>query len=120
MELVRIEERGVIVLKLSGKILGGKKSASLADEIDRFVEAKGKSLLFDLDEVPWMNSSGLGIFLAAFIRIREGGGTMKFVHVQDRVRGILVTTKLIDILEVFEDETEAIKSFHHTKSGETA
>ncbi len=111
MELSKRECDGVTVLEVTGKILGGNDSAALDREMDGVIEAKGRGILLDLERVPWMNSSGLGILLAAFIRLREYGGVMKFLHVPDRVRAILVTTKLIDILEVHDDEKAAIDSF---------
>ena len=118
MELKRREKEGVIFLEITGKILGGSDSAALAGEIDKIVDAEEKNLVLNLHDVPWMNSSGLGILLAAFIRLRNYGGVLKFMHVQDRVHAILVTTKLIDILEVYDDEKAAIDSFSTTHQDE--
>lgn len=107
----RRERDGVIVLDLNGKILGGEDSEDLKSEIDRVVDESLPSVLLDLSGVPWMNSSGLGILLSGFLRLKEKGGVMKFLHVQPRVKEILVTTKLIQVLEVFDDEEEAVRSF---------
>jgi anti-sigma B factor antagonist len=109
---------GIIVLDISGKILGGNESAALSKEIDRIIDAEERNLVLNLKEVPWMNSSGLGILLAAFIRLRSYGGILKFLHVQERVRAILVTTKLVDILEVYNDEKAAIDSFSAARQTE--
>ena len=118
MELKRREKGGVVILDISGKILGGNESAPLMREIDKVVDGEEKSLLLSLERVPWLNSSGLGILLAAFIRLRNYGGVMKLLHVQERVRSILVTTKLVEILEVFDDEKTAIDSFSTTHQNE--
>ncbi len=118
MELKRHEKEGVVFLEVMGKILGGRDSDALSKEIDKVVEAEEKCLVLNLGNVPWMNSSGLGIMLAAFIRLRNYGGVLKFLHVQDRVHAILVTTKLIDILEVYDDEKAAIDSFSATNQNE--
>lgn len=118
MELKRREKDGVVFLEIRGKILGGSDSAALTREIDRVIDAEEKNLVLNLSDVPWMNSSGLGILLAAFIRLRNYGGVLKFLHVQDRVRAILVTTKLIDILEVYDDEKATIDSFSATHQNE--
>jgi anti-sigma B factor antagonist len=114
----RREESGVVILDVEGKILGGEDSQSLRGEIDQVIDSNGPSLLLNLKDVPWMNSSGLGIVLAGYIRMKDYGGDLKLVHIHERVRGILVTTKIIDILEVFEDEEKAIESFAGEGSGE--
>lgn len=111
MKLDRREIRGVVVLDLEGKILGGEDSEPLRREIDRALKERTPRLLLNLAEVPWLNSSGLGVLLAGYLRIREQGGEVKFLGVQERVKGILITTKLVHVLEVFDDEQEAIDSF---------
>ncbi|MBN1827060.1 MAG: STAS domain-containing protein [Candidatus Eisenbacteria bacterium] len=111
MKVQRRERDGVVVLDLSGKILGGNDSEDLKNEIDRAIDEGIPSLLINLGGVAWMNSSGLGILLSGFLRLKEKGGATKFLRVQPRVKEILVTTKLIQVLEVFDDEEEAIRSF---------
>jgi anti-sigma B factor antagonist len=60
-----------------------------------------------------MNSSGLGVLLAAYIQLRKAGGAMRFVNAQERVRGILTTTKLEKMIESFDNEEDALASFRH-------
>lgn len=117
MKLNRREAGGVVILDLEGKILGGEDSEALRREFDRALETKAPRMLVNLDGVPWMNSSGLGVLLSGYLRLLEQGGAVKFVHVQERVRGILITTKLVHVLEVFDDEQEAIDSFVPDRSG---
>ena len=70
-----------------------------------------RRVIVNLRRVPWMNSSGLGVLLAAFIQIRKQGGLVKFAGLQDRVKGILTTTKLVTMIETWEDEEAAFRSF---------
>ncbi len=111
MKLERRESGGVVILNLEGKILGGKDSDPLRKELDRLVEAGTPKLILNLEGVPWLNSSGLGVLLSGFLRLREKGSEVKFLNVQERVRGILITTKLVLVLEVFQDEEKAVASF---------
>jgi anti-sigma B factor antagonist len=109
----------VTVVEITGKILGGPESDVLRHELDRVLEGGAQRLLVDLDGVPWMNSAGLGILLAAYSRMKERGGVMKFSGVGERVRGILRTTKLLTVLESFADEESGIQSFAGGGAGET-
>lgn len=99
------------VLRLTGKILGGAESDGLRSELDRCLAQGCARLLVDLSLVPWMNSAGLGILLSAYSRAKERGGRVAFCGVGERVRGILKTTKLLTVLDVFDDEESGIRGF---------
>ncbi|MFH1679753.1 MAG: STAS domain-containing protein [Candidatus Eisenbacteria bacterium] len=116
MKLNRRERDGVVVLDIEGKILGGEESEILRLEFDRAVREKTPALLLNLQGVPWLNSSGLGVLLSGYLRLKGEGGEAKFLHPQERVRGILKTTKLIHVLEVFDDEEKAVRSFNRRGS----
>lgn len=111
MKLSRRENRGVVILDLEGKVLGGEESEILRLEIDRAIRERTPALLLNLHGVPWLNSSGLGILLSGYLRLKEQGGEVKFMRAQERVSGILTTTKLLHVLEVFDDEEKAVGSF---------
>jgi anti-sigma B factor antagonist len=101
----------VAVLEVAGKVLGGPESDALRDALEEVLSRGDRKLLVDLSGVPWMNSAGLGILLAAYSRMRERGGVVRLSGVGDRVRGILHTTKLLTVLEVVDDESSGIRSF---------
>ncbi len=99
------------ILDLEGKILGGPESDGLRLELERCLEARERQLLVNLTGVPWMNSAGLGILLSVYSRMKEQDGVVRFFGVGERVRGILRTTKLLTVLDVFDDEETGIQSF---------
>ena len=109
---VRTRERdGIVILDLEGKMMGGADSDPIREEFRRLAESGSSKVLVNLEAVPWMNSSGLGVLLAAFIQLRKAGGAMRFVNAQERVRGILTTTKLEKMIESFDNEEDALASF---------
>lgn len=109
---VKTRERdGVVIIDLEGKLMGGADSDPLREEFKRIAERGLKRIIVNLDGVPWMNSSGLGVLLAAFIQIRKNGGEMRFLNTQERVRSILTTTKLEKMIESYDNEDTALDSF---------
>lgn len=101
--------RNVVILELSGKILGGTESDCLRERLDEILAAGEDRVLVNLARVPWMNSAGLGILLSGYSRMQDRGGTMAFCGVQERVRGILRTTKLLTVLDIFDDERAGVE-----------
>jgi anti-sigma B factor antagonist len=111
LEVLARKVGDVAVLQVSGKVLGGPESDTLRDALEQVLLRGDRKLLIDLSGVPWMNSAGLGILLAAYSRMRERGGVVRLSGLGDRVRGILRTTKLLTVLEVVDDESTGIRSF---------
>jgi anti-anti-sigma factor len=109
--IVRRERDGVVILDLEGKLTGGADSDPLRDELRRLAEERARKIVLNLAGVPWMNSSGLGVLLAAYIQTKRQGGEIKLTGLQERVRGIMTTTKLESLLDTYETEESAVASF---------
>ncbi len=111
MRISRKEKSGVMVLSLSGKLMGGKDADKFHDEIKGVLDGGCHQVLVDLGDVSWVNSTGLGILIAAHSTVSNAEGEMKLVHVSKRVESILMVTRLNMIFESYEDESQALASF---------
>jgi anti-sigma B factor antagonist len=102
---------GVTVLDLSGRITLGEGSVQLRDAI-RDLIAKGQhSILLDLGEVNYIDSSGLGELVSAYTTARNQGAALKLLKLTKKVHDLLQLTKLYTVFEIFDDEASAIASF---------
>ncbi len=113
MEIIEHLENDIIILDLSGKIMGGPDAAALNDKLHELIEAGKTRVVADLSEVNWMNSSGLGILISALTTIRNAGGDLKLASVTERVKSLLKITKLLSVFNVYENTGEAIASFNN-------
>lgn len=114
MDNLTITERyknNVTILDLTRKICLGKSNVKLRSAL-RLVAQEGKNnLLLNLADVSYLDSSGLGELVAGYLLIQKNGGEMKLLHLNSRVREIMLMTKLLTIFDVFEDEDEGVASF---------
>jgi len=111
MNLKEKEIDGVVVLELSGKVMGGPDANLLSEKLHELVDQKKTKVVADLSKVSWMNSSGLGILIGGLTTMRNNKGDLKLVNVTDRIKSLLIITKLITIFETFESIEDAITSF---------
>ncbi|NOY61394.1 MAG: STAS domain-containing protein [Calditrichaeota bacterium] len=111
MKIKQIDRDGVVVLQLDGKIMGGPDATAINDKLHELVEAGKTNIVADLAGVNWMNSSGLGILISGLTTIRNAGGDFRLAAVTDRIRSLLMITKLLTVFETFETTEEAIQSF---------
>jgi anti-sigma B factor antagonist len=99
------------VVDLSGKLMGGPDADRFKAAVKQLVTEGYKNILVNLADVPWVNSTGLGILIAGYASLKREGGNLKLVNVTDRIQSILMITKLGTIFETYEDEQEALASF---------
>jgi anti-sigma B factor antagonist len=69
----------------------------------------GTKILF----LTWLtiDSSGYGELVSAFTRTNSRGGTVKLLHISEKVRSTLNQMRLLPVFEIFDDEESAIASF---------
>jgi anti-sigma B factor antagonist len=59
-----------------------------------------RKVIINMDQVPILNSSGLGSLIAAMKQITAAGGRLILVHVHERIMTLLKITKLISVFEI--------------------
>jgi anti-sigma B factor antagonist len=111
MKINQKQKDSVIILELSGKIMGGPDATTLNDKLHGLIEAGSTKVVADLSKVNWMNSSGLGILISALTTIRNAGGDLKLAAVTERIQSLLMITKLLTIFDTYESVDEAVASF---------
>jgi anti-sigma B factor antagonist len=111
MKIKQNPQDKVMVLELSGKIMGGPDFDKFKNEIASVVEGGYKNVILDMSGVPWINSTGLGILVSAFHTLKKNGGVMKICEVSTRIDNILNVTQLKLVFETFDTEKEALASF---------
>jgi len=101
----------VSVVDVAGRITLGEGSSALRDAIKELVGKGQKKILLNLGEVSYIDSSGIGELVSGFTSVTNGGGQLKLLNLNKRVKDLLQITKLYTVFDVHEDETNAIRSF---------
>src|SRR5882724_5848820 len=68
---------GVTIVDISGRIVLGEESAALRDLVCDLLGKGQKKILFNLGDVNYIDSAGLGSLVAAFTSVRKQGGELK-------------------------------------------
>ncbi len=102
-------EDGVTVLALSGDV-DLHRSVEMRERLLEVMNEKPETMVINLSQVDFMDSSGLATLVEAMQLSRRYGGQIKLVGVQQRVRSILEISRLDSIFPIFENEAEALAS----------
>lgn len=91
--------------------MGGGESELLNSRLKKLVADGVHKLLLNLKELTHIDSSGVGIIVGACVTVRREGGNLKLLCPHDGVRKVLTVFRLLDVIECFEDEAQAVASF---------
>lgn len=111
MEIKQSPQGEVMILNLSGKIMGGPDYERFHTEIKALINEGYVDILLNMSRVTWINSTGLGILVSAFHTLKKNGGVMKICEVSPRIDNILNVTQLKLVFETYDKEKDALATF---------
>lgn len=101
----------VLVLKLEGELMGGDDAQPFQERIYEAIRSGDVQFVVDLQDVKWMNSSGLGILMAGLTTLRGSEGDLRLANVPERVQRPIEITKLDQVLKMYPSVDAAVQSF---------
>jgi anti-sigma B factor antagonist len=107
---LRLESRpvgDVLIVQCQGRIVGGNEVFTLHSIVGDSIDKYGDVVL-QLDQVEFVDSSGLGALVRLMRAARSKGGDLKLSGVPARMRKMLELTKLITQFETYDSLEEAI------------
>ena len=110
LEIRESEREGIVIFALKGRLTVGEAS-SIREKINAALAAGHNRVIFDLQHVDYIDSTGLGSMVICFTTIKKAGGALKLLNLNKRNIELLLLTKLHTIFEVFSDEHDAVNSF---------
>ena len=87
-----LQEGKIVVLELKGNYVGGQETDDLRDAIKKLSEEGNLKLVVDLGEVSYLNSSALGVLIAAHANYAKRGGKIKLCQLNKNLENLFVIT----------------------------
>lgn len=101
----------VTILELSGRLFIGEASDELDQRLQGFMSAGRVNLLLDCSHVSGIDSQGIKSLVRGVISAQKRGGQLKLLKLSHRVKEVLQITRLLTVIESFDDEGDALQSF---------
>lgn len=80
--------------------------------LNECLAAGDTNIVINLGEVPMIDSSGVGALVKSMTSAKQLGGTIKLVNPSKFATQTLRLVGVLNLFEVFGEETEAVESFH--------
>ncbi len=111
MAKIKVEQQiGGVILHLSGKFIGGDETEELKQILNEMSEKGEKKLIINMEDVTYLNSTSLGILIAAHTNFAKRGGEIILCNIGKSIENIFVITKLTLVFKITETLEEAIKT----------
>jgi anti-sigma B factor antagonist len=101
----------VKIIKLRGRLNMGESLDQFSAAMTDLLNADETRFLLDLQEVPMIDSSGIGILVRYLAAAKQRGGSMKLLNPSKFALQTLKLVRVLNLFEVFEDLQQAVASF---------
>ena len=110
MNIIERMINDVTVLDLEGN-LALDENARFRKHVDGSIDAGARKLMVIMARVKYMDSSGMGELISCYTTLQRVSGRIKLLHLSDRLKYLLVITRLTSVLETFDSEPAVVASF---------
>jgi anti-sigma B factor antagonist len=100
-------EGDAAIVSISGEI-DLHNSPEMRTQMLSHLDGSIKSLILNLKDVPYMDSSAIAVFVEGLQKLRKIGGRIYLTNLQPRVKGLLEIARLDTIFIVCADEAAAL------------
>jgi anti-sigma B factor antagonist len=105
------ETQGVTVVEVSGRLTLGEGVAKVRSELQPIIAGGKRQIVLDISEVVYVDSSGIGLLVSTYATMNRLGGHLKVCGLSNRVKDLLLLTKLFTVFEVYDNADAAVASF---------
>ena len=101
----------VHILDISGRIVLGEATKTIRQTISDLLVNGGRKIVLNLKDVNYVDSSGIGELVRSYTSVTREGKQLKLLNLTEKIRDLLVITKLLTVFQVYENEQAALASF---------
>ena len=96
-----------LVVRLAGELSHGRSAATQAELVQLLAQRKPRTLVLNLAEVTYMDSSGIALLLVARRRLGTQPGAVTLVGLSEALRGLLRAVKIETLFPMADTEEAA-------------
>jgi len=106
-----VKEKGDIsIINLKG-YLDAHTAPTLENNFTQLIGENKFKIIVNFEELAYISSAGLGVFMAYIENIRDNKGDIKLTNMSDKVFNIFDLLGFPLLYEIYKDEDEAMKKF---------
>ncbi len=111
MVCIEKEFGDVIILALKGKLISTDETDILQEHIKSILDRDFSKIILSMRNLSRISSLGIGGIMRALTVVRAQGGDLRLAGLDENVKNIFSITKLIGVIQIFDQTDQAVSSF---------
>lgn len=103
------EKSNYTLLTFTGRMMGSELQ-DFHNQVKQLIEKDRTVMIADLSEVTFLNSSGLGMLIAALTSLKKAGGDLILCSASEKIESLFRVSKLFSIFTYYDTLGEAEKA----------
>ncbi|MBM7581350.1 stage II sporulation protein AA (anti-sigma F factor antagonist) [Caldicoprobacter guelmensis] len=110
MQILSRKHKHTLIIKMEGE-LDHHTADTVRERLDNMLEDPSiRHVVFDLSQLKFMDSSGIGVFIGRYKVVSQRGGTVSVAHVTPQINKVLEVSGLYRIIKRYNSIEEALAS----------
>jgi anti-anti-sigma factor len=109
-------DNDITVVRMNGEFIGGNETDDLRDALAREADSGTNKLLIDLAGATYLNSTALGVLIAAHTNFSKRDGRIGLCNVSKNIQNIFVITKLALVFTIYDTLDDGLRAMKNTGS----
>jgi len=115
MEYRHEKIENVLILSMSGDLIGENNGPELVKLIGDKIEEGIRLCAVNLSGIRYMNSSGIGVLITLLTKFRNQEGELILIKPSESIQKLLLITKLNKIFTIADNKEEAVEILSKNK-----
>ena len=99
------------LIEVKGSLVSEEQAAELSRAVAQFVARRREKLLIDFSETMYLNSTAIGVIVAAYTSYAKREWQLKLCRMNKQVHLIFTITKILTVFSTYDTREEAMNSF---------
>jgi anti-sigma B factor antagonist len=101
------------IVEMSGNLIDKNQATPLLDEIQEYINKGVNSFVISMETFRYLNSNGLNVLVNILTKSRKNGGDTTICCISDKIKELLIITKLNTVFTITDDLPAAIRQFQN-------
>jgi anti-sigma B factor antagonist len=104
-------EPDVTILEISGRLSIGRACQEVEWELEKLLKDQKTKVVFDLSDLQYIDSTGIGIIVMSFGKLKKSGGDLRLACPLGAVDDTIKLTRVNQMIQLFPTCIAATESF---------
>ncbi|REJ84838.1 MAG: anti-sigma factor antagonist [Bacteroidetes bacterium] len=101
------------IVEMSGNLIDKNQATPLLEDIQALIDKGINSFVISMENFRYLNSNGLNVLVNILTKSRKNGGDTTICCISDKIKELLIITKLNTVFTITEDLPAAISQFQN-------